>query len=153
MTDIKKLSETLKKPQDPTLKALIQTVDTLSNVVKLLMLEKKMDGLNTQVAEITGLNKEDEDAPPLSEILDNLEDFCTNRKTKDGKREFLLHRLSADFEFEKAQEGNKYTTSKETSWSAEEGVADLKQDRSEATLKGSKSGRSVLDTRNLNYQN
>jgi len=124
------------------MKALLEKVERLSGMMQLLLLEKQLADLTGKVESLTGAKLEGKtpeaaQAPDLSTILDNLEEFTTVRKTAKGdKREFLLHRLTADFEYEGAADGMNYTTKASTSWTAEVGVADLKQDRSEAALKG-----------------
>jgi hypothetical protein len=141
-SDIKKLAESLRKPgasPDATMKALLQAVEALSGLVKLLLLDKQLGDLAGKVESLTGTglgeHKPFNEADLSTEVVDNLEEVATSR-TKDGKTEFLLHRLTGDFEYQKSQDGNEYKTGTDTDWSAEFGVTDLKQDRSEATLKG-----------------
>lgn len=124
------------------MKRLLEAVERLSGMVQLLLLERQLNDLTGKVESLTGAKLDNatpktSQAPELSKLLDNLEEFTTVRKTAKGdKREFLLHRLSADFEYENAADGMTYTTKDDTNWTGEVGVADLKQDRSEATMKG-----------------
>lgn len=142
--DIKKLAQSLPKTEAdaPTMKRLLEAVERLSGMVQLLLLERQLNDLTAKVETLTGAKLDGSapktsQVPELPELLDNLEEFTTVRKTAKGdKREFLLHRLSADFEYENAANGMTYTTKDDTNWTAEVGVADLKQDRSEATMKG-----------------
>jgi hypothetical protein len=137
--DIKELAGSLRRGSvggDATTKALLQAVEALSGLVKLMLLDKQLGALTSQVEGLTGTSiapKEDE--PSLSEATENLEEVATSRIVNGGKQ-FLLHRLTDNFEYQKSQNGNEYTTDKDTDWTVEFGVADLKQDRSEATLKG-----------------
>lgn len=143
-SDIKKLAQSIPKaPADASvMKRLLEAVERLSGMVQLLMLEKQLTDLTSKVESLTGAKLDNatpktSQVPELSKLLDNLEEFTTVRKTAKGdKREFLLHRLSADFEYENAADGMHYTTKDVTNWTGEIGVADLKQDRSEATMKG-----------------
>lgn len=140
--DIKELAGSLRQGSvggDATARALLQAVEALSGLVKLLLLDKQLGTLTSQVEGLTGTKvgerKLFNEADLSADAIENLEEVTTTR-TKDGKTEFLLHRLTDAFEYQKSQDGNEYTTTKDTEWTVEFGVADLKQDRSEATLKG-----------------
>lgn len=50
-----------------------------------------------------------------SEALDNLEDIATTRKNDSGKREFLLHRGTKDYEYEKGKDGDEFEA-EESEW-------------------------------------
>lgn len=54
-----------------------------------------------------------------NEALDELEKMSTMRKGIDGKREYLLHRATEDFEYEAAAGGNDYATTDDTEWAPE----------------------------------
>jgi hypothetical protein len=140
--DIKKLAQALPKMPSTatTMASLVEAVERLSNMVSMLMLEKQLSDLTSKVESITGVKtqtvKNDNNSKDLSNLLDNLEEVTTTRRLKDGKREFLLHRLTENFEYQDAKKINEYITKQPTDWSVEIGVASLEQDRSEETLKG-----------------
>lgn len=145
-TDIAKLAEAVKakasKPGlrgDPALQAALRAIEALSSLVQLLMVEDQLTDINTKIENITGVKLDEPEGPKLSDAIAALAEAGTTRmKQFDGgaRREFLLHRLTENFEYENAKKVNEYKTKAETQWSVEVGVAQLAQDRSEAALKG-----------------
>lgn len=138
--DIKKLAESLPKKQTESKDALgaaLRAVSALSDLVQLLLVEKQLSDVTAKIEDLTGakIALPKEDGPSFADALAALEEAGTSRM-KDGKREFLLHRLTEDFEYQNAQNANEYKTAADTEWLIEVGVAQLAQDRSEATLKG-----------------
>lgn len=137
--DIKKLAESFKKPseQKDALAAALRAVQALSELVQLLLVDKQLSDITGKIEGLTGVKIADpeQEGPKLSDALFALQEIGTSRM-KDSKRQFLLHRLTENFEYENAKKSNEYETKTDTQWSVEVGVPQLQQDRSEAALKG-----------------
>jgi hypothetical protein len=119
---------------------ILERIKALEEMLRLLMLEKKLEDLEKRVSSLTAPERQSEkfaqdlkvklgqaEGPALSEALDNLEEFTTVKRDKNGKRTYLLHRTTPDFEYEKAAEDNTYETGKETQWIAEIEAAETQQ--------------------------
>jgi hypothetical protein len=112
--------------------ALIQALKSIKELVELLSLLTTHDELTKIAGEIKGIGQPKQD---LKVALENLEQIVTNRiNPKTQQKQYLLHRLVDNFERKDAP--NIHETTQNTDWVAEGGVAELQQDRSEATLKG-----------------
>jgi hypothetical protein len=99
------------------LRKLVATIllqDQLEDVTKIVHDIKKEPGSNRLFTE----QECRENAPemPLSEALDNLETMSTVKKDDDGKRLFLLHRPTEDYEYEKYIAESAYEPSEDTEW-------------------------------------
>jgi hypothetical protein len=119
---------------------ILERIKALEGMLRLLTLEKKLEDLEKRINSLTSPERQSEqfskdlkvklgqaEGPALSEALDNLEEMTTVKRDKNGKRTFLLHRTTPDFEYEKAAEDNTYETGKDTQWIAEIEAAETQQ--------------------------
>jgi hypothetical protein len=95
-------------------------VGLLAKLQSLLMV---MD-IQTEMEALEGLmpvtSNEQPKAQSMTAILDELEKNTTVRKGQDGKREYLLHRPTENFEYEKSVKDQKtYQTRDKTVWGVE----------------------------------
>ena len=98
------------------------------------MMEKRLSDLEQRISSLASIGpnddpKEKQDKPevPRAEALDRLESLTSTQKNKDGKRIFLLHRPTPDFEFEKFAKDNVYSTTENTEWILEIEAAESQQ--------------------------
>lgn len=114
---------------------ILERIKALEGMLRLLSLEKKLEDLEKRVNSIGYGEKIEKDQPKeeksgnLKEALNNLEEFTTVKKDKEGKRTFLLHRPTPDFEYGKSAEDNIYETSEKTDWIAEIEAAEDQQQK------------------------
>ena len=134
--DINKLKQSVSKidPKDTkALAAALKAIESLANLLNILALDSELDQLNQDIEDATGVKKE---KMPLDDALEALAEITTN-KTENGKKVFLLHRLTEDLEFSNsATEDRKFKTDKPTEWIVEFAEADKKQDVSEVGKSG-----------------
>lgn len=137
--DIKKLVDSVKQSNqkdESALLAALQAILALSNLLKLLNIDNQLNDITSKINQLTGTPQPADNGPSLKDVLPLLEDVCET-KVRDSKTFFLLHRFTENFEYQNSKtEDGHYNTQKDTSWSVEQGVPELEQDRSEATLKG-----------------
>lgn len=102
--------------------------DHLSNILLHLQIKSLIDKISI-VTESAPSKSKPAEGVNQADALDELETIATTKKDKDGKRTFLLHRLTADFEYQKAiRESREYETSEPTTWLAQFNSADQAQD-------------------------
>lgn len=120
---------------------ILERIKALEEMLKLALLEKKLDDLTKRVTSITsgGPLKADQflanhtsklkarKTDHVKEALDNLEEFTTVKKDKNGKRTFLLHRPTPNFEYGKFADDHNYETTKDTDWIGEIEAAESQQ--------------------------
>lgn len=113
-----KILSLLKKPL--TIDNLDQINDSLRTIKSLLLCLILKDEL---VDADQLLNKKEPEpaskSPDRAEVIKRLTDIAGNRIEKDGSTSFLLHRPTAQFEYENAADGMFYTTKDNLSWFAE----------------------------------
>jgi len=129
-----------KKPEqnqgfDPRAEELIVRLTALADRLTMLLLQKEMTEVKSSLSKLAlgdkleaNLKERREEPkdntsekPELThkEALGNLEKVATNRKLVSGQREYLLHRPTVDFEYEKSAVDGKYETTENTEWVAE----------------------------------
>jgi hypothetical protein len=113
--------------------ALLQALKSIKELVELLNLITTNQELTKITKDIEGLNSNK--PQNLETAIQNLEQIVTVKTDKNGQQLLLLHRLMSNFERSKDSPAT-HTTDKPTEWVAEVGVAQLRQERSEADLKG-----------------
>lgn len=136
MTEATKMQEVLSRlkgtlsTQGVDLSVLTAAVKELKEVLVDYMLHTQLSQLKEIVYSLGPNNrqttgKETGNLPSDSEItheqaLDNLEEISTHKQDKTGKRWFLLHRATQDYEYEKSKlEGNEFRTEVDTEWTAD----------------------------------
>lgn len=109
---------------------ILERIKALEGMLRLLSLEKKLEELESRINSLTSGEIPSEKPAPsvdLKDSLANLEEFTTVKRDKNGKRTFLLHRPTPNFEYGKAADDNHYETAKETDWIGEIEAAESQQ--------------------------
>lgn len=118
---------------------ILERIKALEDMLALLTVQKKLQDLEIQVKSLTSGQEKPQSALArltklkarktdyIKEALDNLEEFTTVKRDVNGKRTYLLHRMTPDFEFQNSADKNEYETDKDTDWIGEIEAAETQQ--------------------------